>query len=120
VEQKSNYIDPRLKRFSLALYLEGLGFNSISRVLRVSHTAVQNWIRSYGEAVLAQRSNEPAAVVEMDEMHTYIGQKKTLRGYGLLLIEEKGAIWTSLLATAVKPQAQGFGGKSNANAKAKS
>ena len=33
------------------------------------------------------RSTTEGKVVEMDEMHTYIGSKKTIAGSGLLLIE---------------------------------
>ena len=31
--------------------------------------------------------DEIMEVMEIDEMHTYIGSKKTIAGYGLLLIE---------------------------------
>ncbi|MFT4967609.1 MAG: transposase, partial [Candidatus Deianiraeaceae bacterium] len=34
-----------LKRLALELYLEGLGFRSISRILKVSHVSIYNWIR---------------------------------------------------------------------------
>ena len=33
-----------LKRLALQLYLEGLGFRSIGRVLKVSHVSVYKWI----------------------------------------------------------------------------
>jgi transposase len=78
--------DAHLKRQAVELYLEGLGFRSIGRFLRVSHVAVYNWIRSFGEKLEELRSPNEIEVVEMDEMHTYIGSKKTIAGYGLLLI----------------------------------
>jgi len=76
-----------LKRNALILYLEGLGFRSIGRYLNVSHVAVFNWIKSFGEKLDEFRNLEDIDVVELDEMHTYIGSKKTTAGYGLLLIE---------------------------------
>ena len=76
-----------LKRNALLLYLEGLGFRSIGRYLNVSHVAVFNWIKSFGEKIDEFRSCGEIEVVELDEMHTYIGSKKTTAGYGLLLIE---------------------------------
>jgi len=76
-----------IKRDALILYLEGLGFRSIGRYLNVSHVAVFNWIKSFGEKLDELRNSENIEVVELDEMHTYIGSKKTTTGYGLLLIE---------------------------------
>ena len=77
----------RLKRDALILYLEGLGFRSIGRFLNVSHVAVFNWIKSFGESIDDIRSDDKIDVVEIDEMHTYISSKKTSLGSGLLLIE---------------------------------
>ncbi len=76
-----------LKRNALVLYLEGLGFRSIGRYLNVSHVAVFNWIKSFGEKLDEFRNPGDIDVIELDEMHTYIGSKKTTAGYGLLLIE---------------------------------
>jgi hypothetical protein len=33
------------------------------------------------------KNNEPVQVMELDEMHSYIGHKKIIAGYGLLLID---------------------------------
>ncbi len=76
-----------VKRDALILYLEGLGFRSIGRFLNVSHVSVFNWIKSFGEKLDEFRNTEEIEVTELDEMHTYIGSKKTTVGYGLLLIE---------------------------------
>lgn len=76
-----------LKRSALELYLEGLGFRSIGRILKVSHVSVYNWIRSFGKKVDELRSSKTPEVVEIDELHSYIGNKKTTVGYGLLLID---------------------------------
>jgi transposase len=76
-----------VKRDALILYLEGLGFRSIGRFLNVSHVAVFNWIKSFGEKLEGFRNTEAIEVIELDEMHTYIGSKKTIVGSGLLLIE---------------------------------
>jgi transposase-like protein len=76
-----------LKRSALDLYLEGLGFRSIGRILKVSHVAVYDWIRSFGKKVDDLRSSKTPEVVEIDELHSYIRSKKTTAGYGLLLID---------------------------------
>jgi len=80
-------ISPETKRQALQLYLEGLGFRSIGRFLKCSHVSVYNWIKAHGESIAAIRSAAGVDVVELDEMHTYVGSKKTIAGYGLLLID---------------------------------
>jgi transposase len=77
----------KLKRDALILYLEGLGFRSIGRYLGVSHVAVFNWIKSFGQSIDNIRSDDKIEIIEIDEMHTYVGSKKTSFGSGLLLIE---------------------------------
>ena len=75
------------KKQALQLYLEGLGFRSIGRFLGVSHVSVYKWIRAFGEALEDLRSEPGIDIVEMDEMHSYIGSKKTTVGSGFLLID---------------------------------
>jgi transposase len=93
-----NSKDKALKRFALELYLEGLGFRSIGRLLKVSHVSVCNWIRQYGKSLELLQSEHEVCVTEIDEMHSYIGSKKTLAGSGLLLIDMQRNSSTSLLA----------------------
>jgi|SRR6185437_1002925 len=85
----------RRKRAALTLYLEGLGFRSIARLLQVSHVAVYKWIRGFGSQVQQIRSEEKPRVVELDELHTYIGSKKKSAGYGLLWLESRNESWVS-------------------------
>jgi transposase-like protein len=99
----------QLKRNALILYLEGLGFRSIGRYLKVSHVTVYNWIKRYGEKIDELRSPDSIEVVEMDEMHTYIGSKKTTAGYGLLLIDMAKGSSIALLAQEELRLGRGFG-----------
>jgi transposase len=64
------------KRQALQIYLEGLGFRSIGRILNVSHVSVYHWIRKFGAQVETVRNDKPVEVMELDELHTYIGRKK--------------------------------------------
>jgi transposase-like protein len=81
------------------MYLEGMGFRAIGRVLNINFGTVYYWIKKWGAQVSLPKREEPAAVVELDEMHTYVGQKKTTVGYGLLLIDLENG--TSLLSAAI-------------------
>jgi len=97
------------KRDALILYLEGLGFRSIGRFLKVSHVAVFNWIKKFGKQLDEIRSSDDIEVVEIDEMHTYIGSKKNFVGYGLLLIEMGSNSSTVKLALGEPKQENDFG-----------
>ena len=109
VEHKSTAWPDSVKRQALQLYLEGLGFRSIGRFLGVSHVAVYNWVRDFGGRLETIRSPGEVEVVEIDEMHSYIGDKKTTAGYGLLLIEMGGGSSIAKLATGPRTRDQGFG-----------
>ena len=111
VDQKSTAQPNSTKRKALQMYLEGLGFRSIGRILGVSHVAVYNWIKSFGSKVDEIKSDANVDIVEIDEMHSYIGDKKTTVGYGLLLIDLEKDSLTSLLATEHQQQEQNFGAK---------
>jgi transposase-like protein len=104
------------KRQALQLYLEGLGFRSIGRFLKCSHVAVYNWIRAHGESIDAIRSAAGVEVVEMDEMHTYVGSKKTTAGFGLLLIDMGGGSSTAKWAPATPTRAGSSGTQSRTTA----
>jgi len=111
VKIKSTAKPDELKRFALTLYLEGLGFRSIGRILEVSNVSVLNWIRGFGKSVLDLKSDDKIEVVEMDEMHTYIGQKKTTAGYGLLLIEMEKGLSNVFSVQGIQKREKSFGKK---------
>jgi transposase-like protein len=110
VELKSTGKSKSMKKQALHLYIEGLGFRSTGRFLGVSNVSVLNWIRSFGKEVqeLNQDSQE-IEMVELDEMRSYIGSKKTAVGYGLLLIDMKKGSSISLLATEALKRQKSFG-----------
>ncbi|AEW22243.1 hypothetical protein BFO_0591 [Tannerella forsythia 92A2] len=73
--------------------------------MKISHTIVYYWVKEWGERVALPQKEEPVSVVELDEMHTYIGSKKTTVGYGLLLIDLENDL--SLLSVGTEAQIQG-------------
>ena len=77
VEIKSTARPLSQKKQALHLYLEGLGFRSIGRYLGVSNVSVLNWIRDFGKKVQdLHDTSQKIEMVEVDEMHSYIGSKK--------------------------------------------
>ena len=109
VMQKSTSVPTDKKRLALQMYLEGLGFNSIGRILNVSHVAVMKWIQRYGKQAEELRSENEIKVMELDEMHSYIGSKKTISGFGLLLIDMENDLSTSYWVRGTGLPVKGFG-----------
>jgi len=79
-----------MKKRALELYLEGVGFRGIGRLLRVTNVTVLYWIRDLGEAVEKLRkelkTNAYVQTMELDEMWHYIQKKQKNFGSGSLMI----------------------------------
>lgn len=89
-----------MKKQALHLYREVPGFRSSGGFLGVSNVSVLNRIRSFGKEVRELNSeSREIETVEVDEMHSYIGSKKTSAGYGLLLTDTEKDSFASLLAS---------------------
>jgi transposase-like protein len=78
VELKSTARFTSVKRRALQLYLERPGFRSIGRFLGVSHVSVKKWIKKFGQELEDLKSENEISIIELDEMNTYIGNKKIL------------------------------------------
>ena len=73
----------QVKRRALQLYLEGLGFRAIGRLLGVSNVAVLKWIRAFGEeAERLRKPGPPPRMAMIDEMWHFVHAKKTSAGSG--------------------------------------
>ena len=63
---------------ALALYLEGNGLRRIARLLKTHHQTIAHWVNQH-HANLPVTPPQPQsnAVVELDELYTFVGAKKT-------------------------------------------
>ncbi|AFV24516.1 hypothetical protein Mpsy_3077 [Methanolobus psychrophilus R15] len=68
----------------------------------VSHVSVYNWIKKFGQELEDLKSENEIEIVELDEMHTYIGNKKNIAGSGLLLIGLGKSSSTALLVAEAR------------------
>ncbi len=66
-----------LRKLALKMYLEGINFRRIGRLLNVHHKSVINWVNAYAESLPDAPVPEKTEDVEMDELFTFIGSKKT-------------------------------------------
>ncbi|MBT3206850.1 MAG: IS1 family transposase [Bacteroidetes bacterium] len=101
VENRSGEYSRATKRKALQLYLEGLGFRSIGRILDVSNVSILNWIRDFGDNVKGLKSdNNSIKFVDLEEVNSYIKNKNKTVGVGSLLIDLEKDSSTSLLVTS--------------------
>ena len=63
---------------AVRLYVEGNNFRRIGRLLGVNHQSVVNWVNTYQAKVKDKVTLPPETpVIEMDELWTFVGEKKT-------------------------------------------
>jgi transposase-like protein len=64
---------------AVQLYVDGLNFRRIARVLKVAPQSVVNWVNARAAELPAQPPTPtgPLAVNELDELFTFVGSKKT-------------------------------------------
>ena len=66
-----------LRQKALQMYVDGINFRRIGRLLGVHHQSVINWVNASAEEVPTAPVPEQVDEVEMDELFTFIGSKKT-------------------------------------------
>ena len=76
-EPKEQGHDKALRLLSIRMYADGLNFRQIGRHLQVSHTSVMNWVKAYAAELPEAPVPKEAYTIEMDELYTFVGAKKT-------------------------------------------
>ncbi len=87
--------DDKTKEMALKLYLEGNGFRRIGRLLSVNHQSVVNWINAFHAQLQTKKMALPmpgrVSTLEMDELFTFIGTKKSQHLSSLSLTGRRAA-----------------------------
>jgi transposase-like protein len=76
-EKKTQGHKPEIRNLAIRMYADGLNFRQIGRHLQVSHSSVMNWVKAHAERLPEAPVPEEAYTVEMDELYTFIEEKKT-------------------------------------------
>ena len=77
--EPSQVYSDSLRRQAVKFYVDGLGFRHIARHLGVDHVTVMHWVKAYADQLPAAPlpAEKPLHIVEMDELYSFIGKKKT-------------------------------------------
>ena len=66
-----------VKQLCLKMYLNRMGLRGIERVTEIHHTTIMNWIEEAGmELPNTPEEEEIPEITEIDELQTFIGNKK--------------------------------------------
>jgi transposase-like protein len=76
---KARGYPPALRRKAVQEYVDGGNLRRIARQLGVVHQTVANWVAAHADALPAQppQPDGPVETAELDELYTFVGQKKT-------------------------------------------
>ena len=73
---------------ALQLYLEGLSYREIERIIGVSHVSISNWIKSFNIKKPANANYHPTyKILNHLELVEYIKNKEILSGAGMIITE---------------------------------
>lgn len=76
-EPKQQGYDASVRTRAVEMYVDGGNFRRIARHLGVNHQSVANWVAAHVETLPQAPVPEDVKAAEMDEMFSFIGDKKT-------------------------------------------
>ena len=62
---------------AIRMYVEGNSYRAVARILKINPQSVVNWVKRYTERLPNAPVPKRPKVAELDELFTYVGQKKT-------------------------------------------
>ena len=62
---------------AVRMYVDGMNLRRIARHLGVNHQSVANWVKAYANQLPPAPLPDEVETVEMDELFTFVGDKKT-------------------------------------------
>jgi transposase-like protein len=76
-ERKSQGYPASLRKQATEMYVDGDNLRRIARRLKVHHRTISLWVKDHAEALPAAPMPDEVKDAEMDELFTFIGDKKT-------------------------------------------
>ena len=76
-----------IRRQALQLYLAGLGFRSIGRLLKCSHVTIAQWINEHGDTIKIIRASSEISFVKTKDLHNFIDNKNHVKNSSALVFD---------------------------------
>lgn len=88
VNKLGKQIDKYYVTKALQLYLEGLTYREIERIIGVSHVSVMNWVRKYNIHKVQNTDYHPTyKILSQTELANYFSKSENTRGAGMIVTE---------------------------------
>ncbi len=88
VDKAGKSIDNYYVTKALQLYVEGVSYREIERILGVSHVSVINWVKKYKILRPENTDYHPTyRILSHTELIEYMGNKEQLSGAGMMITE---------------------------------
>ena len=101
-DERTNEKIAAKKALCILLYAMAKGsYRMIGRLLKIDHTQVYRWIRSYGESLDTPEVSGDITEMEFDELWHFIGSKKQNFGLSKPLTVVRGELWPGLSAVVI-------------------
>ncbi len=88
VNKLGKKIDDYYVNKALQLYLEGLSYREIERILGISHVTILNWVKKYNIKRPSNSNYHPTyKILNPEELGIYFQNKDNLKGAGVVVTE---------------------------------
>lgn len=88
VEKIGKQIDSYYVIKALQLYIEGVSYREIERLLGISHVSVMNWVKKWGLKAPEQAEYRPTyRIMNHSELQEFMKDPRQLKGMGMLITE---------------------------------
>lgn len=88
VDKLGKEIDNYFVVKALQLYLEGVSFREIERILGVSHVTISNWVKKYNVQRPVNTTYHPTyKILSESELHDYFSERENVKGKGMIITE---------------------------------
>jgi len=88
VNKVGKKIDDYYVNKALQLFLEGLTYREIERILGISHVSIMNWVKKYNIKRPLNTNYHPTyKILNANELSNYFQNSKNLSGAGVLVTE---------------------------------
>ncbi|TYP70000.1 IS1/IS1595 family N-terminal zinc-binding domain-containing protein [Aquimarina intermedia] len=88
VNKLGKRIDEYYVNKALQLYLEGLSYREIERILGVSHVSIMNWVKKYGIKRPYKSEYHPTyKILNPSELSKFFTNPENIKGAGVIVTE---------------------------------
>ena len=88
VNKLGKHIDPYYVRKALQLYIEGLTFREIERILGISHVTISNWVRKHKINRPENADYHPTyKILTGSELASFFANTSQIKGAGIIVTE---------------------------------